>query len=325
MSRISRRQLFLAAGAALLAPVVEAQERKRVAVVSPTSADTSKFLFDALLNQMSKYGWQEGINIEYMMRFAAGDKTKLDAYAAEVVASKPALILASSPPAVIAARKHTSSIPIIFSTVYDPVDAGFVASLARPGGNVTGMTTRVEGLWGRRLQLLREALPSLTRVGVMYDPTDGEDKLTFSQLSAAGRELSVLVLAFHVQQPEDISPSFSKMRTTKVDAALVGGSTVGFVHRKIAADAALAHRMPAFGVTEDRVQAGFLMSYGIDLVAQFRQTARYADRVLRGTPPADLPVERPNTFRLTINLKTAKALGITVPKSILLRADRVIE
>jgi len=323
---VNRRQLLFASSAAILTSVAHAQERiARVALVSQGSAENTKFLIDALLDQMSKYGWREGVNVEYIMRFAAGDRARLDVNAAEAVATKPALILASNPVAVMAVRKHTNSIPIIFSSVYDPVDAGFVASLSRPGGNLTGMTTRVEGLWGKRLQLLREALPSLARVGVMYDPTDAEDKLTFGQLRDAGKELSIETLSFHVRQPDDIAASFAKMSVAKVGAAVIGGSYISFSHRKVMGDAAIAHRIPAFGVTEDKVEAGFLMSYGIDLVVQYRQTARYVDRVLRGARPGDLPVERPNVFRLAINLKTAKALGVTVARSILLRADRVIE
>ena len=323
---MNRREVLLGSAAVLLSALAHAQARiVRVALVSQGSAQGVKFVIDAFLDQMAKYGWREGVNIEYFMRFAAGDKAKLDEYAADVVGSKPALILASTPNAVIAVKKRTSSIPIVFSAVYDPVDAGFVTSLARPGGNITGMTTRVEGLWGRRLQLLREAIPSLRKVGVLFDPTDTEDKLTLGQLREAGSELGIELMSFPVSRPEEFAPSFARMGAAGVGAAAAGGSYVAFLHRKALGEAALAHRIPLFGVTEDRVEAGLLMSYGIDLIAQYRQTARYADRILRGARPAETPVERPSVFRLAVNLKTAKTLGLEIPKSILLRADRIIE
>ena len=328
MSRQPRRRFLFAASALAVWPsaaLAQTERRSaRVAVLVQVTAAAAKPFLDALIEQMTGRGWREGVNIEYVIQYAGGT-ARLDSLAAELVAQKPDLILAANTAGALAARKHTSSIPIVFSFVFDPVALGLVASLSKPGGNVTGTTTRFEGLWGKRLQLLHEALPSLRRVAVLYDPSDAEDVTTARNLQAAASELTLEVQPFTARRPEDISGSFSAMKSERMGAVMTGGSGLIFEHRKLIADVAMEHRIPTFGVTEDKVEAGMLMSYGINLLGQYLITARYADRILRGARPSDLPVEQPTVLRLCVNLKTAKLLGITIPQSILLRADRVIE
>jgi putative ABC transport system substrate-binding protein len=297
----------------------------RVAILTAQSAAGSKYLIDALVKKMAEFGWREGVNIEYASRHAEGVTGRLEPLAAEIVAQRPDLILASTSSAAMAARKHTSSIPIVFSFVFDPVALGLVASLSRPGGNATGTTTRFEGLWGKRVQLLKEAIPSLRSVAVVYDPTDAEDTPTVHQIQSAARKLNVEVRQFPVKQEEDFRKVFSVIKNAKVGAAMTGGSSLILLYRKVVADLANEYGIPTFGVTEERCEAGMLISYGIDLVAQYVIAARFADRILRGARPEELPVEQPGVFQLCLNLNTAKRLGIKVPQSLLVRADRVIE
>ena len=326
MSQLNRRcLLFAATGVAVWPPLAIAQVLRKpvLAVLTQRSLADFKPYGSVLIEQMKALGWREGENIDYVFR--AVDGRPAEAVASELVAQKPDLILASTPTVALAVKKYTNSIPIVFSFVFDPVALGLVKSLSKPGGNVTGTTTRLEGLWGKRLQLLRETLLGLRTVAVIYDPTDAEDSTTVVNLQGAAIELGVQVTPFGARRAEDLEGIFLALKERKIDAAITGGSALLAVHRIKIADAAIASRVPVFGVTEDRVEAGMLISYGINLLTQYKIAARYADRILRGVRPSDLPVEQPTVLRLCINLRTAAALGITIPRAILLRADRVIE
>jgi len=324
-----RRRMLLAASTLTftqsLALAQSAQRVMRVAILTQQSEASFKYFRDALVSKMDELGWREGVNIEYVIRYTEAVTARLDPLAAEIVAQQPDLILAGASSAAVAVKKHTRSIPIVFSFVFDPIVLRLVSSLSRPGGNATGTTTRFEGLWGKRLQLLQEVIPSLRNVAIVYDPTDAEDTSTVAQIQTAARVLKVEVHQFVARQGEDFRKFFSAMKNAKMGAAMTGGSSLIFLHRKMIADLAIEYGIPAFGVTEDRCEAGMIMSYGINLLAQYVLAARFADRILRGARPAEMPVEQPTVFRLCINLNTAKKLGIKVPQSLLLRVDRVIE
>lgn len=324
---ISRRQLLVLWACAWATTAAHARERTRKALIaslSQSSAAAAKPLTDVLHGEIARLGWREGVEVEYVSRYSDGS-AQLETLAAELVALKPDLILAGLPAGALAAQKHTSTIPIVFSFVFDPVALGLVASLGRPAGNVTGTTTRLEGLWGKRLQLVHESLPLLRRIAVVADPADAEDSTTLRELQAAARKLHVEALSFPVPRPEDLTSAFAAMKAQRIDVAVIGGSAQLFVHRKRIAELAIENRLPTFGVTEERADAGMLLSYGINARSQLRATARYVDRILRGARPADLPVEQPTVLKLCVNLKTAKLLGVTIPQAVLLQADRVIE
>ena len=224
-------------------------------------------------------------------------------------------------------QKYTQTIPIVFSLVSDPVATGLVDSLAKPGRNATGTATAfgTTGLSEKRLQALKELIPSLRRVALLYDSSDAADAQLLRLAQVAADKLTLEVQPFTARRAEDFRPSFAAMTKAKIGAALMVGGTANFINRELIASLALEYGIPTFGTFEGASEAGMLMSYGADLVRLYRITARYADQILRGARPADLPVEQPSVLTLAINLKTAKALGIKFPNSILVRADRVIE
>ncbi|MBI2754805.1 MAG: ABC transporter substrate-binding protein [Betaproteobacteria bacterium] len=329
MSVGQRRRILLAGGAVLTVPLFVLaqtdQRSARVAYLLQGDLAAAKHLVGAFKDEMTKRGWREGANVEYALREGLNDFGRLDALAAEVVAQRPDVIVVSTATVAQAARKHTSSIPIVFWVVPDPIAAGLVASLAKPGGNATGTTSRFEGIWGKRLQLMHQIIPSLRRVAFLYDPRDSQDTRSVQQVQLAGKELAIEVELFEVSRPEDFKASFSAIKNAKIGAVILGSPNMFFVHRKLLADLALEHGMPISHAVSEGAEAGALFSYSIILALLNRHAARYADRILKGAKPADLPVEQPSVIELVVNLKTAKALGLTIPGSILLRADRVIE
>ena len=311
-----------------LPPIARAQtqsSKARVGVLFQGTLAAGKHLLDTFKDEMAKSGWREGVNIEYAFREALNDTVRLDALAAELVSQRMDVIVVAAAPVALAVRKHTKSIPIVFWVVADPIAAGLVASLAKPGGNATGITWRFEGLWGKRLQLLQELIPSLRRVGLLYDPADAQDAETAQVLQAVGKNLSIDVELFRVSHPREFRAAFMEMKNAKISAAMIGGGNMFFVQRKLIADLGLEHRIATSRTYPEDVEAGMLASYGVNLSSLIRRGARFTDRILKGAKPADLPVEQPSVLELMINLKTAKALGIKIPPSILLRADRVIE
>ena len=331
MSRNQRRQILLAASAfAAWPPIALAQAARgkvRVAILYNASRPVAGYLFDAFMEQMGERGWREGVNIEYVIREAKGDNTRLDPLAAELVALKPDLILVGPTPGALAAKKHTSTIPIVFTTVTDPVAARLVQSLSKPGGNATGTTSAVlgGGLSGKRLQILKEVFPTLHSVALLYDPSDAQDATTLQYAQAGARELTLDLRPFVAKGPDEFRASFGAMKRDKIGAVLLGSSIANFIHGKRIAELAIEHRIPTSAGNIQQVGNGMLMGYGLNLVSLFRRAAHYADRILRGARPADLPVEQPTVLEFHVNLKTARALGVKIPQGILLRADRVIE
>jgi putative ABC transport system substrate-binding protein len=275
---------------------------------------------------MRELGYVDRENVAFEDRFAAGDFGRLPGLAAELVRAKVEVIVAVAPGAIRAAQGVTRTIPIVmaFSGV-DPVKAGFVASLGRPGGNVTGITMLAPELSAKRLEVLNQALPAVKRIGVLgYRDNPG----TAEQLSAVERAATragLTVQAVYAQQPDRYEPVFASLGSQRIDAILVLSDTVLANDRVEIVQSAMKHRLPAVFDFKESAEAGGLISYGVNNLDLYRQAARFVDRLLKGAKPADLPVEQPTKFELVINLKTAKALGLTISPSALLRADHVIE
>jgi len=248
---------------------------------------------------------------------------RLPDLAAELVRLKVDVIVTGTNLHVAAVRRATTTIPIVMVFTADPVGAGFVASLARPGGNVTGLTSDAgPELWGKYLALLTEVVPRLSRVGVLGQVSS---QIGFAELEVASRKLSVALEVADLRRPEDLEGAFATMIGKRVEALLVVVGPLTYLLRQEIADAALKHRLPAMTNARQYAQAGLLMSYGPDVDDLYRRAAIYVDKILNGAVPADLPVEQPTKFELVINLQTAKALGLTVPPSLLTTADEVIE
>jgi putative ABC transport system substrate-binding protein len=268
----------------------------------------------------------DGRNVTIEYRFADGRPERLPALAAELVRLKVDIIVAPNPAATEAAKHATTTVPIVMMGVYDPVRSGLVASLARPGGNITGLSaTASPEIVGKLLELLREVAPKVSRVAVLRNPTN-PDAADFSRaVERAARALRVELQVLDVRVPNELDSAFAAMTRDRASALLLLADTMFLLHRTRIATLAAKHRLPTVAGSRDLADAGLLMTYGASVAYAFRHAATYVDKILRGAKPADLPVEQPTKFELVINMKTAKALGLTIPPSLLLRADRVIE
>ena len=326
-----RRQFLSLAGAAVAWPIgVHAQTAstvRRIGFLLPgrAQADSYRVLLEAFRQGLQENGWVEGQNVSVQYRFAEGDANRLPSLAAELVQLQSQVIVVEATVAIQAVKNATSSIPIVMATSIDPVSMHFVTGLARPGGNITGMSLISEELSGKRLQLLTEIVPKLTRVAVMTNPGSPAARLSLAQTQAAAQSLGMQILPIEVHKPADFASAFSSITAAYADALIVTPDPMFYnEHPKIVAFAA-ASKLPALYPEREAAQSGGLMTYGPSIPASFRRAAVYVDKILRGAKPADLPVEQPTKFDLTINLKTAKALGLTVPQLLLARADEVIE
>ena len=288
-------------------------------LVDPPSAERQAFL-----EGLHDLGYVVGRNLMIEYRSAAWNRELLHDLAAELVALKVDVIVAV-PGTADAARETTKTIPIVVPAANDPVESGLVTSLARPGGNITGTAVSTIDLAGKRLQLLKEAFPKLSRVAVLWSPPYEAASLQWRETQAAARGLSVVLQSLPVTDPKDFPGAFSAMTRKRPDALLTFVSPLTTAYRPIIVEFATKNRLPTmFSVREDIV-AGGLMSYAANVPHIFRRAADYVGKILNGSKPGDLPVEQPTEFELVINLKTAKALGLTIPQSVLLRADQVIE
>ena len=280
--------------------------------------------WDAFLAALREGGYEEGKTFTFEHRDAKNRPELFRAAAAELVRAKVAVIFARGGHAVRAAKQATNAIPIVaIDLETDPIVAHFVQSLARPGGNVTGMFLDLADLSGKHMEMLKELRPKLSRLAVLGDPEINSSQLRATE--AAGRALSVQVEALGIRQAEDLAVAFGTATRNKAGALLLLSSPLGLAHRRQISDLAVAHRLPTMFVYRSHVDAGGLMSYGPNLPDMFRHCGVYVGRILAGSKPAEMPVERPTVFELVINLKTAKALGLTIPPSLLQRADHVIE
>ena len=325
------RRTFIAASTTsiLFAPLAaEAQPAKvlRIAELSPIPPELASGPVARVFRQsLRELGWIEGENIVIEKRYAAGSDERLREYAMALVRLNVDVIFSVSSSAVQAARNATKTIPIVAVDLEsDPVASGFTASLARPGGNVTGFFLDLPELNGKRPELLKQAIPGLSRVALLWDPS--MDPVPLRASEAAARSLGLRLQIVEARGPSDFERAF-RLAAKGNRAVMVGQSPVleNDVHRKQIVDLAAKHRLPAISSFSRGPEAGLLMSYGPNLNDLFRQAATYVDKILRGAKPGELPLQRPTRFDLVVNLKTAKALGLTIPPLILLRADQVIE
>ena len=276
---------------------------------------------------MRELGYVEGRDVVIEYRDAEGDINRLPALAAELAALKVDVIVAGGPPHALAAKQATAVIPIVFLAVPDPVGNGLIASLARPGGNLTGLSNVQHDLVGKRLEQLNQVVPRVRKVAVLRHPTERkEDRLREAkEAELAGKTLGLRLQFVEARGRADFERVFSEMIKSGVGALTVLASSTFFNERSGLADVAARNRLPTMYFSRDFVEAGGLISYGTNLADSWRRAATYVDKILKGAKPGDLPVEQPTTFELVINLKTAKALGLTIPQSLLLRADQVIQ
>jgi putative ABC transport system substrate-binding protein len=329
VARIAFRRAVVVALAALFTPfVVEAQQVPRVArigLLCPVKCEGPSY--DALREGLRALGWIEGRNLIVEARGAEGRRERLAALAAELVSLKVDLIVASSPEPTRAAKNATSTIPIVMIAVADPVAVGLAESLARPGGNLTGLATLVPGGFvAKSLELLKAGVPHASRIAVFWNSrNEVHQKYLPLELPPAAQALGVRLQMIDIPDPSDLEGGFKSAVRERAQALLVVGDPLFHTPAQRLPDLAARSALPAMYLPRDLVQAGGLMSYGPDFRQMFRRAAVYVDKILKGAKPADLPIEQPTKFELVVNLKTAKALGLTFPQSLLLRADELIQ
>jgi putative ABC transport system substrate-binding protein len=320
----NRRKLLVALGAgALTAPVASfaqvAKELPRVGYLGP-------LFFDRFQRYMRKLGYIDGGNILFELRNPEGRLDRVPLLVRELVQQKVRVLVAPNNVAVEAARKATATIPIVMVTSIDPVAAGFVAALARPGGNITGIASLLRDLSAKRIEMLREIFPRLSRLAILWDEGGPGPQMAFKNYETAAQALKVQIQSLAIRGPKpELQGAFRAAKTGGAEAIIVVANPTMVEHRATAMARSLKHRLPSMAETEDYVEDGGLMSYGASLSEISQRIAVYVDKILKGAKPADLPVEQPTKFELVLNMKTAKALGIKIPQSILMRADKLIE
>ncbi len=328
---MDRRAFLFTLAGGLAAPLTaEAQQAGKVPRIGYLTGNlaTGLTLRDAFLQGLRDLGYAEGRNVAIEYRDAEGKYDRFPALAADLVALKVDVIVVTNTPAALAAKQATRAIPIVLGWVLDPVSSGLVTNLARPGHNVTGLSTLARDIVGKRLELLKQAVPGVARVAVLWHPGDyGErtEREMHSDEDTTARALGVRLQVLTARGPEDFDRAFSDMVRARADAVAVQSTNVFFIERRRLVDFAAKNRLPAMYSTREFVEAGGLMSYAANTAELLRRAATYVDKILKGAKPADLPVEQPTRFELVINLKTANALGLTIPPSLLQRADQVIE
>jgi putative ABC transport system substrate-binding protein len=320
---MDRRTVLAGTGAVILAApfAAEAQQAGKVWRVGVLGVGSPELLRQSL----REVGYVEGLNLAIEWRDAEGKPERFGDLAAELVRLKVDVIVAANPAATFAAKRSTASIPIVMVNTPDPVQLGLAVSLGRPGGNVTGTTTLSAELSIKQLELLKEAVPRAARIAVLWNPSNPWHPLALKGVEAAARSLAVRLQILEVRGPEELDNAFATMTRERAGAVLVLADPMTFFHRTRIADLAAKRRLPAMYGVRESVDAGGLMSYWANQADLYRRVASYVDRILKGAKPADLPIEQPTRFELVINLKTAKALGLTIPPSLLGRADEVIQ
>jgi putative tryptophan/tyrosine transport system substrate-binding protein len=305
----------------------QGERMRRIGVLMYWGADDAegRARLAALTQALQQSGWSEGRNLHIDPRFAT-DADELRRHATELVALAPDVLVAASGTASVAALlQATRSVPIVFVTVIDPVGAGFVASLAQPGGNATGFTIYEYSMSGKWLELFKEIAPGVTRVAVLRDPTVASGIGQFGAMQIVAPALGVQLSPVDLRDAAEIERGVTAFARASSGGLIVPGSSLGIVHRQLIATLAARHRLPAVYSNRAFITAGGLVSYAPDVIDQFRRAAGYVDRILKGEKPADLPVQAPTKYELVINLKTARALGLDIPTTLLARADEVIE
>jgi putative ABC transport system substrate-binding protein len=328
MTRVERRGFIVGTLSLLAAPLaVGAQSAGKVPIgfLSANARAAMSARTEAFRQGLRELGYveEENISVEYL--FAEGRVDRLRALVTELVRLKVSVIVTEGTTATRFAKEATSTIPIVMAQDPDPVGTGFVASLARPGGNITGLSNLRPDLGGKRLEVLKETLPRLARVAILGTSSVPGTPQTLRETELAASAVGVQLQYLEVVAPKDIGTAFSAASRGRADAVFVLASPILLSHRAQMADLAAKSRLPAMYYTAEFVRDGGLMSYGVNATDLFRRAATYVDKILKGAKPADLPVEQPTKFELVINLKTAKALGLTIPPSVFARADEVIE
>jgi putative ABC transport system substrate-binding protein len=325
---MNRRHAILALAALGASPRLTAQTASgapRIGVLSGGTPESAGHLVQAFIKGMAELGYQDGKNVRYEFRYGDGSNEKAQQNARELVAAKVDLIWAPGTLVVAAAQKATQSLPIVFAIVTDPVASGFIRSLPRPGTNASGITLMSAEMGAKRIEILNETFPKLKRVGVLHHPGDLSSvaQLPFVQrgVRALGKELMVV----EARALEEFAAALAKLAAWRADSLVILESGLYLTHRKTLLDWAAKHRWPTINSTKEYTEAGGVIAYGADYADNCRRSAVYVDKILKGAKPADLPVQQPTKFELTINLKAAKAMGLSIPKAMLLRADRVIE
>src|SRR5436190_3713886 len=326
-----REFISLTGGAAATWPLAAhaqqpARRVYRVGFLSSVSRERLPLFTGALEDGLRNLGYRVGENVVIDYRFDDGNTGRLSEIAADLVRLGVDVIATSFNPVTVAAMKATSAIPIVMITSVDPVSTGLVASLARPGGNVTGLAVDTSGeILGKRFELLKETLPSLSRVGILWNPDVAFVRSRQTSMGETARALGLTLVPVEARGLDELEPAFATMMRERVEALVLQGDSVLFNFRGQIADMALAKRLPTASVQRELAEAGFLLTYGADIRELYRRSATFLDKIFKGAKPADLPVEQPTKLELLVNLKTAKALGIIVPPSVLARTDEVIE
>ena len=323
-----REFITLIGGAAATWPLAARAQQKAklptIGFLGPNTPSLDSRRVGAFVQRLRELGWTEDRNVAIEYRWAEGRTERLAEFAAEFVRLKVDVIVTSATPPVIAAKQATSVIPIVFAAVGDPVGTGLVNSLARPGGNATGLSIQATDLAGKRLELLHEVVPGLRRLAIMANPGAPPAVLEMAETQTTARALGLEVVASEIRRPEDIAAAFEAFKG-RAEALYVCNDPLVTTNRTRINTLASGMRLPTMYNVREFVEAGGLMSYGPNFLDLFRRAADFADKILRGAKPSDIPVEQPTKFDLVINLKTAKALGLTVPPTLLARADEVIE
>jgi putative ABC transport system substrate-binding protein len=328
---MKRREFLTCLGGAATWPLAARAQQPagrvyRVGYLALGSREQQIYLSKAFEEGLRSAGYGIGENVVIEYRFANGQLERLPALAADLVGLGVDVIVNSAHQSTVAAMKATATIPIVMTNSVDPVGAGLVASLARPGGNVTGFGVDAgDEIFGKRLELLKETLPNLKRVGFLWNPDFAPNRSRLTSMREAAEALGLTLVSAEASGPEALEQAFATMVRERAQAFVVLGEPVLFGNRGQAAVMAIRDRLPAISTAREYAEAGLLLSYGPDLQDQFRRSAAFVDKIFKGAKPANLPVEQPTKFELVINLKTAKALGVNVPASILSRADQVIE
>jgi putative ABC transport system substrate-binding protein len=324
------RRTFLAAlaGAAALPYAARAQQSGkvwRVGMLDTTSATLNAKNVDAFKASMRALGYVEGQNLIIDYRSADGRLERLPALAAELIGLKCDIIVTRGTPPAQAAKAATRTVPIVMASIAEPVETGLIESLARPGGNITGLSAFVTQLAQKRIELLKELAPQIARIGYLTNISNASVPAQWDETKLAAQALGLQALMFDVRKPEDIAPSFEAAIVKRINAFTVSNDSVLMASRRAVTELAARHRLPTVYASREYIDAGGLISYAAHYPDLYRRAASYVDRILKGAKPADLPVEQPTKLEIVVNLKAAKALGLTVPPTLLARADEVIE
>ena len=323
--------IVLLAAAVLVGPLAggaqQAASFPRIGFLAPGSLSEPRFprYVQAFRQGLRELGYVEDQNIAIEFRWAEGKYDRLPGLAAELVRLKVNVIVAGGAPAVQAAKRATATIPIVMAIVADPVAMGFVASLARPGGNIAGLSLMLPDLAGKQLELLKEVVPKISRVALLWNPANPGNAPQVRHAQDAARALGIQLHPMEARDLSEIDNAFAATTTERAGAVIVIADTVLLEHRTRIADHAVRRRLPTVFAVGEFVEAGGLLAYGPSLSDSFRRAATYVDKILKGASPANLPIEQPTTFELVVNLKAAKALGLTIPQAVLQRADQVIQ